>query len=134
MAGGQPTKYNDKMLSTALDYITNFADHDQVIPSVAGLAVVLGVSKKTLYNWSEVAENIEFLHALEKLSTNQENKLLNGGLSGSFNSAITKLMMYNHGYTDKPRDESLDDEAPPLQISFHVKEPVSEIKVTNAKS
>jgi len=130
---GQPTKYNEDMLDKALDYIKNYSDYEQVIPSVAGLAVALDVSKKTLYNWSEVPENIKFLHALEKLSTNQENKLLNGGLSGSFNPAITKLMMYNHGYTDKPKDDPLDDEVPPLQISFHVKQPVSDIKVTNAK-
>jgi len=122
------------MLEKALDYIKNYADYDDVIPSVAGLAVALEVSKKTLYNWSEVPENIKFLHALEKLSTNQENKLLNGGLSGRFNPAITKLIMYNHGYTGQPKEPDSDDESPPLEISFNVKEPVTEIKVTNAKS
>lgn len=31
----------------------------------------------------------------------QERQLVNGGLAGGFNSAVTKVMMTKHGYTDK---------------------------------
>lgn len=130
---GQPTKYSKAKLEKAIDYITNYADYEDVIPSVAGLAVVLEVSKKTLYNWAEVEENSEFLHALSRLATNQERRLLNGGLSGSYNPTITKLILTNHGYSDKPREDIDDEDAPPLDINFDVKLPVSEIKTTNAK-
>ena len=131
---GQPTKYNAEALATAQDYVKNYADYEDIVPSVVGLAVALDVTKKTLYNWAESPENIEFLHTLEKISSNQERRLLNGGLSKSFDAGITKLMLYNHGYTGQPKEPDDSDEAPPLQISFNVKEPVTEIKVTNAKS
>jgi len=103
MAGGQPTKYSKAMLSKTVDYIKNYKDQDDIVPSVVGLAVHLGVSKKTIYNWAEVPENIEFLHTLEKLSTNQENRLMNGGLSGSLNPTITKLMLANFGYSEQAK-------------------------------
>lgn len=133
-SAGQPTKYNKQKLETTLDYIKNYADYEDVIPSVAGLAVVLEVSKKTLYNWAEVKENSQFLHALSRLATSQERRLLNGGLSGSYNPTITKLILTNHGYTDRPKEDFDDEDAPPLDISFDVKPSVSEIKTTNAKS
>lgn len=134
MAGGRPTDYSQEKLDKALDYVENYQDYDHVIPSVAGLAVVLGVAKKTLYNWADVEENHEFLHALSRLSTSQELRLLNGGLSGSYNSTITKLILTNHGYSEKPKEDVDDDESPSLDISFTVKQPVSDIKTTNAKS
>lgn len=31
----------------------------------------------------------------------QERQLLNGGLTGQFNAAITKLMLANHGYGER---------------------------------
>ena len=33
----------------------------------------------------------------------QETKLLDNGLDGTFNSAITKLCLSKHGYTDNPQ-------------------------------
>ena len=102
---------------------------------VCGLACLLDVSKKTLYNWVEDGKNTEFLHALDKLKTFQEKSIINGSLLGDFNAPISKLMLTNnHDYTEKPKDDYNDDEAPPLNITFNVKEPVSDIKVTNAKS
>lgn len=130
---GQPTKYNQKVLKTAQDYVKNYADYEDIVPSVVGLAVALDVSKQTLYNWANLPENAQFLDTLEKISSNQERRLLNGGLSKSFDAGITKLMLYNHGYTGQPKEPDDDDEAPPLTISFDVKEAKAEIKVTNAK-
>jgi hypothetical protein len=131
---GRPTDYSKDALQTALGYITKYkSEYDHEIPSVAGLAMVLEVSKKTLYNWADREENIAFLHALERLATSQELKLLNGGLSGTYNSTITKLILHNHGYSDK-QETIIDDESPPTEIHFHVKEAVADIKTTNAKS
>lgn len=131
---GCPTKYSKEKLNISIDYVKNYKEHGDIVPSVVGLAVLLEVSKKTLYNWAAVPENKDFLHTLEKLSTNQERGLLNGGLSGDLNPQITKMMLYNHGYSDKPREDAEDDESPAIDVHFHVKEPVTEIKVTNAKS
>lgn len=133
MAGGQPTKYNAEMLEKANDYILNYGNYDHVMPSVVGLAVLLGVSKKTIYNWANTEGNEEFLHALSILSTGQEFCLMNKGLKGEINPAITRLIMAtNHGYSEKPKDDN-DEVATPLSISFEVSPAKNEIKTTNAK-
>jgi len=134
MAGGRPSKYSQEMLETALDYIQNYSDYGDAIPMACGLAVALDVSKKTLYNWAEAEENQEFLHALEKLKTFQERSIINGSILGDFNAPISKLMLTNnHEYQEKPETNNADEETPPLNITFNVKEPAANIKVTNAK-
>lgn len=102
---GQPTKYNKEMLKDAKRYTKDCTEFEQIIPSVSGLATALGVSKQTLYNWADIPENKEFFDTLQLLHTNQETKLLNGGLSGNYNAQITKLMLANHGYSDQPKTQ-----------------------------
>ena len=109
MAGGRPTSYSDDILAKTVHYIDNHDNKDfdylDVIPSMAGLSLVLDVCVKTLYNWGEAHE--DFLHMLEKLQKKQEKVLLSGGLSGSMNSTITKLVLSKHGYSDKV-DQTVD--------------------------
>lgn len=69
------------------------------VPSIAGLAFVLGKSRKVLYGWAE--QNDEFRNILEAIASIQEMLLIDGGLSGDFNATITKMMMTKHGYSDK---------------------------------
>lgn len=100
MAGGRPTKLTPEIQTLADDYIRASANElDEVIPSAAGLAVYIGVGKKTLYNWAETSP--EFLHTLNDINAAQELKALNGGLSNRYNATITKLVLANHGYSDK---------------------------------
>ncbi len=101
MAGGRPSKYNDETLSTATDYIVNFADYDDVIPSVAGLACALEVCRDTIYDWASQEGKAEFSDIVKRLSTYQERKLLNGGLNGTLNPMISKLILSKHGYAEK---------------------------------
>lgn len=96
---GRPTKYNATIQKKADDYINKYKDLDQVIPSTAGLAVYLKISKKTLYNWAET--NKAFLHTLETIQDMQELIAVNSGLSGAFQPTITKLVLANHGYHEK---------------------------------
>ncbi len=96
---GRPSKFAES-LAKAKEYLMGgYETVGDVIPSVAGLACYLGVSRKTVYNYGEQSE--EFLHTLDGIGAMQENKLINKGLTGDFNSAITKLMLANHGYSDK---------------------------------
>ena len=76
-----------------------FCECGDVVPSRAGLALELRVSRETLTNWERV--NPEFLGTLEQLSAIQERISLNKGLTGDFNSAIVKLLLANHGYSDR---------------------------------
>lgn len=96
---GRPTKYNQDMLEAARAYLANYKEHDHVIPSIAGLATVLHVSRGTLYIWGK--EYAEFLNILDDIQSTQESVLVNNGLRGDFNSAITKLVLGKHGYHEK---------------------------------
>jgi hypothetical protein len=74
------------------------------LPTIEGFALFLGVSKKSLLNWEK--EHNDFLHALDKIRTEQHNRLINSGLSGSYNSTIAKLILSsNHGMSEKTSSE-----------------------------
>lgn len=96
---GRPTKYTDELIKKAKAYITDYAIYEDVIPSIAGLSSMLEISRSTLYKWEE--EKQEFSDILRGIKAEQEKILLNKGLSGDFNSAITKLVLGKHGYHDK---------------------------------
>jgi hypothetical protein len=101
MAGGRPTKYSEDKLETAKDYIINHEEYGDVIPSVVGLAVALETHRDTVYDWAKDPEKPEFSDIVKRIATNQERKLLNGGLDNSFNPTIAKLLLGKHGYSDK---------------------------------
>jgi len=73
-------------------------DGDQV-PGVEGLAIYLNVSRSSVKLWA--TQNARFSATVEQIKAIQAKKLINMGLSGDFNSSITKLMLNNHGYTEK---------------------------------
>ena len=98
-AGGRPTKYTPELVEKAKSYITEYQTYGDVIPSIAGLASMLKVTRTCLYEWEKVYE--EFSYILKEIKQEQEKVLLNNGLSGDFNSAITKLVLGKHGYHDK---------------------------------
>ena len=52
-----------------------------------------------MYDWEK--KYPEFLYILEAIKLEQQKVLLNKGLSGDFNSAITKLVLGKHGYHEK---------------------------------
>lgn len=105
MPAGRPTKYNEEIVAAAWEYIDNFKDHGDVIPSHAGMACVLDLTKQTLYDWAK-DEDKEFSYILAKCNQKQEMTLLNGGLNGEFNAAITKLALGKQGYSDKTETDN----------------------------
>ena len=116
MDTGRPTKYTADAIGIAEEYIENYALHGDMIPQNSGLAESLGVCVKTLYNWAE--EHEAFLHILNKLKGKQERVLINNGLSGDFNSAITKLALGKHGYHDKQDMEHTGAQGAPLGLTI----------------
>lgn len=97
--GGRPTKLTDELLEKAEEYVYDFRANEDVVPSVAGLACYLEISRSSLYNYKD--ENARFLDIVERVELLQEKMLVNGGLMGDFNPTIAKLMMTKHGYSDK---------------------------------
>ncbi len=100
----RPTDYTPEVQARADAYVDGgFVEVGDIVPSRAGLAVELGCSRQTLTNWEKIPE---FLDTLGRLSFLQERISLNGGLKGDLNSTIVKLLLANHGYSDKVQQEN----------------------------
>lgn len=98
---GRPTKYNDMMLAKAQHYLDNYKEMGDVVPTLVGLALTLDVATNTLYNWAKEEVSEEYLSIFMRVEQMQHRILVNNGLAGSFNHAITKMMLTKHGYSDK---------------------------------
>lgn len=97
---GRPTKYNDELQAKAEYYLLQgFEEQGDAVPSLAGLCCYLGVVRSTVYLWSETYP--QFSDTLLAINEKQETMLISGGLRGEMNSTITKLMLANHGYSDR---------------------------------
>lgn len=121
MAGGRPTDYTPELIEKALHYAENFEEYGDAVPTVAGLACELKLSRETLYAWVKDDTKPEFSDIFNAIMQGQERKLVNGGLSGGFNPAVTKMMLTKHGYSDKQEiDHTTNgkDMMPAVSISF----------------
>jgi hypothetical protein len=107
---GRPSKLNDDFIAKADEYmdVWNGEELKQLIPSVAGLSVFTRVNRDSIYAWvkakpASVPDSVytQFSDILGLLVSTQELTLLNGGLGGTLNSTITKLVLHKHNYTEK---------------------------------
>jgi len=97
---GRPSSYNQKMQAAAEAYVAGgFKKEGDVVPTTEGLALSLGVTRMTLNNWA--AAHATFFDTFEALKSTQARLLANGALKGDMNATIAKLMLHNHGYSDK---------------------------------
>jgi len=77
------------------------------LPTIEGFAMFIGVNKTSLYEWEK--KHYKFSNALDKIRTEQLQRLINMGLSGDYNSTIAKLMLSsNHNMREKS-DLTSDD-------------------------
>lgn len=96
----RPTKYSEEMQAKAEAYITNDTWKDQdAIPSIEGLAKFLGIARSTIYEWKD--DHKALSDTLGEIESEQKRVTLNNGITGEFNSTIAKLVLHNHGFTDK---------------------------------
>ena len=98
--GGRPSKYTNQIIRNAKHYLAHYQDEGKLIPTIAGLANHLNIDQETVHRWRKEEGKEEFSNVLNKLKDFQEEGLLQGGLSGDFNPAITKLVLGKHGYHD----------------------------------
>lgn len=106
MPVGRPTKYNQELVDRAQAYVDDFTPDaknplGEVVPTIAGLACVLKISRETIYDWSKCAEKRRFSDIVGEIMVKQEKMLFRGGLNGDYNASITKLALTKHGYSDK---------------------------------
>lgn len=98
---GRPTDYSKKLLDKCYDYIENYEEAGDVIPSHIGLALFIGKSTTCIYEWQKQDDKKEFKDILQIILAKQHQVLINKGLTTEFNSNITKLVLGKHGYHDK---------------------------------
>ena len=103
----RPTKYTPELQKKADEYVKKLPE-GQIVHSVEGLALHLGIHRDTCYAWRDSID--EFSDTLEAVMKMQAVALINNGLSGEFNSAITKLMMANHGYRERSEVDNLSSD------------------------
>jgi hypothetical protein len=94
---GRPTDYTEELLSKAHGYMDDCPD---IVPTIVGLCLHTGIAKATAYRWAEEGNEV-FKDILSTVNEMQERKLITSGLTNEFNSAITKMMLTKHGYSDK---------------------------------
>jgi len=113
---GRPTKLTDELMAKAKVYVQRDYLIDELIPTMQGLSLYLGVSKRVLHDWRN--ESDEFLHIAEDLMDLQAKNLFRGGLTGDFNASITKLLLTKHGFSDRVEQDlrSSDGTMQPTQI------------------
>ncbi len=102
---GRPTDYTEAILESAQNYLERYEDAGDVIPSVAGLSVYLKKARSTIYKWAGEDDKTAFSDILDDILAKQEQVLMNKGLTGDFNSAIVKLALGKHGYSEKTQQE-----------------------------
>lgn len=128
MVVGRPSKYTDKVNKEALGYIDSCGENyiliekpvitngevseEKIIkkeiklPTVEKLALLLGVSRDSLYEWAK--QYPDFSDTLDALKKKQADMLIQNGLSGDYNSTIAKLMLSaNHGINERSESESV---------------------------
>lgn len=124
MAGGRPTDYTPELLEAAMHYATDgWIECKDAVPTVAGLACEIGVSRETCYAWARDDKKKAFSDILHKIAQTQERKLVNGGILGEFNAPITKMMLTKHGYSDRIEQDhsSKDGSMTPTRIELVAK-------------
>jgi hypothetical protein len=116
---GRPTLYDETIVPKTREYIDRCVDrieeyhktrgdksdsYDRLvrvqIPTIEGLAVHLGITRETIYQWEKDEDKKEFTDILGLLRAKQADALINNGLSGDYNPTIAKVLLTKHGYRD----------------------------------
>ena len=110
MITGRPTKLTPKIVEQAMKYLgmivsdeileAGYKQRGDVVPTIEGMAIYLGLSRDTMYAWEK--DNKDFSYIMEGLRQLQGNILINGALANKFNPTISKLLLSSkHGYVEK---------------------------------
>ena len=120
---GRPIEYKEEFVDKVDEYLELHQDEEvQVVkqssekyemfdnklkvrlPTLKGFARFIDVNESTLYEWDK--KYPEFSKSLDKIRTEQHDRLINSGLSGDYNPTIAKLILSsNHGMREKTEQD-----------------------------
>ena len=113
----RPTKYTKRLLLDAEAYLNEYENLGDAIPSIAGLSVHLKIARSTLHAWCKEEGKEAFSDILDAILSKQEQVLINKGLKNEFNSAIVKLALGKHGYSEKTEQEISGPGGKPIETT-----------------
>jgi hypothetical protein len=112
----RPTKYCPEIVQRAKEYVDGaYLEEGEVLPTIEGLSLYLDISRDTVYAWGKHEDRQAFSDILGTVMAKQGRELLNGGLKGTYNPTITKLMLTKHDYSDKSQSEVSGPDGGPIQ-------------------
>jgi len=94
---GRPTLYKPEIIDELNNYLKEAIPENMKIPTVEGIALKLGITKETLYQWAK--KYPEFSDSLKELKMKQKEALIEVGIFGGkeINAAIVSLLLrVNH--------------------------------------
>lgn len=93
---------NEELLAKAREYVDGkWEELGDAIPSIAGMALYVGMRRETCHLWVKDPNKEEFINIVSDLMAKQERVLLTHGLRGTYNPSITKVVLTKHGYSDR---------------------------------
>jgi len=97
---GRPTKYNSTILTKAIEYLRTYQDNGEPIPTKEGMALALGIDRRTLMEWNRDKDKAEFSHIVSVMDSQQARDIIAGGVRGDIPSKVVSLLLYQHGYSE----------------------------------
>lgn len=112
----RPSLLTEEMQEKARDYLSHRMDNVELtdkgalafvevqLPSVADFALYLGITRETVYDWSNQESpryNEDFSDIVMKISMEQEKRLINNGLGGLYTPKVVGMILSKHGYSEK---------------------------------
>ena len=118
-AGGRPTLYTPEVIIEINKYLIEAVPQNMKIPTIEGIALRLGISRDTLYEWAK--QHKEFSDTLDKLKMMQKEALIETGIFGGkeINATIIALLLkVNHDMIETEKKIFSGDDKSPLTITF----------------
>lgn len=104
--GGRPTLYTPEAIDEINTYLKEAVPENMAIPTVEGIALRLGITRETLYEWGRV--HPEFSDTLAKLKMLQKEALIKTGIFGGkeINATIISLLLkVNHDMVETTKTD-----------------------------
>jgi hypothetical protein len=96
---GRPTDYSEEILTKAQEYLSALPE-GEVIHTIEGLALHIGITRETVYEWAKHEDKAAFSYIVAQLRTKKSKELQNKSLNNQVNASIAKLLLGHEGYRE----------------------------------